>query len=155
MAISATATSGCEPLCLTLINNSTVAGGTIASWVWSYGDGSAPDTTHYHCYQAAGQYSVGLTVTSNSGCVSTLTNTNMITVHPTPVADFTAPAQTSILSPTIPYTDMSTVPTGTIASWNWNFGDPFSAAVDSTSTLQNPTHTFTQPKSLVTVSVAQ
>jgi len=38
---------------------------------------------------------------------------------------------------------ISTIPTasGTITGWNWNFGDPASGAAN-TSTLENPTHTF-------------
>jgi gliding motility-associated-like protein len=143
VVIAASATSGCEPLCLTLINNSTVTAGTITSWMWNYGDGSSADTAHYHCYATAGQYSVNLTVTTSDGCTSTLTNTNMITVHPTPVADFTAPLATSIINPIVNYTDNSSVPTGSIATWHWNFGDVF-ATTDSISSLQNPSHNFTE-----------
>ena len=143
VVIAASATSGCEPLCITLINNTSVTAGTITSWIWNYGDGSPADTAHYHCYAAAGQYSVNLTVNTSDGCTSTLTNTNMITVHPTPVADFTAPLATSIVNAIVNYTDNSSVPTGSIATWQWNFGDVF-ATTDGTSSLQNPSHNFTE-----------
>lgn len=43
---------------------------------------------------------------------------------------------------TVPFTDISTSSVGTVQSWAWNFGDPGSGAAN-TSTLQNPSHTFT------------
>ncbi|MCX6296806.1 MAG: gliding motility-associated C-terminal domain-containing protein, partial [Bacteroidetes bacterium] len=90
-----------------------------------------------------GSYTISLTVTSSLGsCTSSITNTNMINVYPNPVANFTAPSNTSIINPTVSFIDNSSVPTGAIASWHWNFGDPFADA-DSTSGLQNPFHTFT------------
>ena len=42
---------------------------------------------------------------------------------------------------TVPFSDISTTSAGTVQSWSWNFGDPSSGA-NNTSTLQNPTHTF-------------
>ena len=145
VAISSSATSGCAPLCVTLVNNSTVAGGAIATWLWDYGDGTATDTAHYHCFNIPGSYNVTLTVSSTlGGCISTSTFNNYITVHPNPVADFTAPLSTSIIEPTVSYTDNSSILTGAITTWGWNFGDAFALAVDDTSTLQNPTHTFTE-----------
>ena len=51
-----------------------------------------------------------------------------------PVASFTATPTSGTAPLTVTFTDLSTnLPT----SWNWNFGD------DSTSTFQNPTHTYT------------
>jgi len=145
IAISSNLTSGCAPLCVTLINNSTVVGGGIATWIWNYGDGSTPDTAHYHCYNTPGSYDVTLTATSTlGGCSSTSTVVGYITVHPNPVADFTAPLSTSIINPEVTYTDNSTISSGSIASWNWTFGDTFSSVTDNTSTLQNPIHTFTE-----------
>ena len=47
-------------------------GGTIASYTWDFGDGSAPETTTSptvsHTYAAAGDYQVSLTVTDDEGC---------------------------------------------------------------------------------------
>ncbi|MCX6294726.1 MAG: gliding motility-associated C-terminal domain-containing protein, partial [Bacteroidetes bacterium] len=87
-----------------------------------------------------GSYTISLTVTSSLGsCTSSITNTNMINVYPNPVANFTAPSNTSIINPVITYSDNSAY----AASWHWNFGDPFAGA-DSISSLQNPSHTFSQ-----------
>lgn len=55
-----------------------------------------------------------------------------------PVANFKTDS-TNTCSGIVPFQDISSFgPT----SWNWNFGDPASG-VANTSTLQNPTHTFT------------
>jgi len=146
VTFSAPITSGCEPLCVNFTDNSTVAGGAIATWAWSFGDGNTAITNApTNCYAVAGSYNVTLTVTSTlGGCSSTSTVNNYITVHPTPNADFSVPLVTSIINPTISYTDESTVSTGFISGWAWNFGDYFSSNADTTSTLQNPTHTFTE-----------
>src|SRR5688572_18001576 len=57
-----------------------------------------------------------------------------------PIAEFSASATTTC-SPTVTFTDLSqNGPT----SWLWNFGDPTSGA-NNTSTLQNPSHTFSGP----------
>jgi PKD repeat protein len=47
--------------------------------------------------------------------------------------------QIACMPATVQFTDQSTDPTGTINKWRWDFGD------GSTSTLQNPSHTFTAP----------
>ena len=146
VAFSAPITSGCAPLCVNFTDNSTVTGGAIATWAWSFGDGSTANTANpSNCYSNPGSYDVTLTVTSSlGGCSSTSTVAGFVTVHPNPVADFTAPLTTSIINPDVAYTDNSSILTGAITSWNWNFGDPFAATIDSTSTLQNPTHVFTE-----------
>lgn len=43
---------------------------------------------------------------------------------------------------TVAFQDSSTIPVGTITAWHWNFGDPLSGNLDTTS-VTNPTHTFT------------
>jgi gliding motility-associated-like protein len=61
-----------------------------------------------------------------------------VNVSPTPTVNFT-----STVTPcnnTVPFTDMSTISGGaTIASYSWTFGD------GGTSTVQNPSHTYTGP----------
>jgi len=73
------------------------------------------------------------TVTSVMGCNADLT----AVLNPvTPVPNFST---TNLCNGAIQFTDLSTVPNSTITTWQWSFGD------GSTSTQQNPTHTFTQP----------
>jgi PKD repeat protein len=54
-----------------------------------------------------------------------------------PDAEFAYSPPTPTTQDTIQFTDISTDPDGYITSWSWNFGDY------STSTLQNPSHTYT------------
>jgi PKD repeat protein len=54
-----------------------------------------------------------------------------------PVANFTFTPQNPTNTTIIHFIDTSTDSDGTIVSWWWNFGD------DTTSTAQNPTHTYT------------
>ncbi len=120
-------TAGCEPLCVDFVNLSSVATGFNTASAWNFGDGSASGNLldAFHCYLNDSLYSpnsftVTLTVTSDSGCVSTLTKTNYITVYPSPVASFTVqPQATTITDPVISVTNLSTG--GNF--WTWNFGD--------------------------------
>ncbi len=87
--------SGCSPVCVTFTDASTVAGGTISSWNWTFGDGStfSGQAPPPHCYTNSGTtnatFTVGLTVTSSlGGCTSTDTYFNYITIADAPVAEF-------------------------------------------------------------------
>jgi gliding motility-associated-like protein len=119
---------------------------TIVGWSWNFGDGSqaTTGTAPTHCYATAGSYTVTLTDTSDAGCVATSTIPYVITVHPNPVAAFTAPASTSIFTPTVQYTDASSITSGSITTWDWAFGDMLTMQGDDSSHLQNPEHTFSE-----------
>ncbi|MBI3501166.1 MAG: PKD domain-containing protein [Bacteroidetes bacterium] len=111
-------------------DQSTSSTGTINSWNWNFGDGNTSiQQNPVHTYTASGTYTVTLTVTDNSGCTSTITN--VITVNPQPVANFTS--TTVCLGTATQFTDLST---GGGSSWSWNFGD------GNTSIQQSPSHTY-------------
>lgn len=132
--------SGCAPLCVNFSDLSTiVAPSVITGWSWDFGDNTtSTQQSPNHCYSTAGQYSVTLTVTTGSGCTQTIVFNNYISVYGIPVAAFTAsPQPTTILSPTIYFTDQST----NAASWLWSFGD----LTVATSTLQNPSFMYPDP----------
>ena len=127
ISFTANDTAGCEPLCVNFQNLSSIATGSNTQWLWDFGDSSPAGISENpeHCYSnssvaAAMYFTVTLTVTSDSGCVSTLSKNNYIAVYPNPVADFTAqPPVTTITDPVISFSDLS-VGTDT---WNWDFGD--------------------------------
>lgn len=132
--------SGCGPLCIKFNDTTTITGGTIKSWKWTFGDGGTDTASSppKYCYDSAGNYTVSLTVTSDSGCSSSYTNKNMISVFNNPKANFVlSPQPTTILAPTIYFTDLSTDKYG-ITSWMWTFGD----ILDSISTSKNSVHTY-------------
>ncbi len=84
---------GCTELCTNFNNTSTITSGTIASYLWSFGDGNAStDTSPFNCISNNSltdeTYTVTLTATSNNGCQTTLVEPNFVTVYPLPIADF-------------------------------------------------------------------
>ncbi len=134
---------GCEQLCITFQDSSSIATGVNAHWLWNFGDGSASSSLQsdlIHCYSndsvfAPMVFTPVLTVTSDSGCVTTITKIDYITVYPKPIADFTAsPGTTSIIDPVISIVNLSTGAN----FWSWNFGDP-----DTSSSVNPLAHTYT------------
>ena len=100
-------------------------------WILSRGDTSyVKDPTKL--FTTPGTYSVQLTSGTVRGCVGKITKS--IVVNPKPKADFTAGFLCYKNNAT--FTDASTVGSGTITKYSWNFGDGF------TDTLKNATHTY-------------
>lgn len=61
------------------------------------------------------------------------------TTNQSPIAGFVYSPSAPTTADSISFTDSSTDADGTIATWEWDFGD------GNTSTLQNPTHSFASP----------
>ncbi|MEL6591090.1 MAG: PKD domain-containing protein, partial [Bacteroidota bacterium] len=129
---SASATQVCVGETVTFTNTST---GGVNNVGWDVdgvpgvdGTGNTFDFT----YTTPGTYSVTITA-NNPSCGDTLTQTNFITVSPSPTAAFnvdrTADCQAGL---PFTFTDQST---GAV-SWAWDFGD------GNSSNAQNPVHTF-------------
>lgn len=82
-------TIGCAPLCVKFTNQTVNLNGPITGYVWDFGDiTTSNDTNPTHCYTAAGTYTVKLKASSTSTCSDEEIKTNLIVVHPVPVADF-------------------------------------------------------------------
>jgi PKD repeat protein len=131
-AFTATPTSGEAPLVVTFSDAST---GNVTSWSWDFGDGTtATGKTTVKTYTDPGVYTVQLTV-SDASSSDAVTKSDLITViAPPPVADFSATPTSGSTPLTVQFTDASD---GEITNWSWNFGD------GSSSTEQNPSHTYT------------
>jgi len=111
--------------------------GPLVAWHWEFGDTQTADVQNpEHIYASPGKYRVTLTVTDSGGLQ--VSGTIEITVLPPgnnpPIVNFIYSQQNRKL--VIDFTDTSTDSDGTIATWNWNFGD------NSTSTVQNPSHMY-------------
>lgn len=83
---------GCEPVCATFSDASTVSTGSINQWLWTFGDPSSVDNTSAlqnpsHCFNKAGSYNVTLKVTTDHGCTASLTQNDLIKVFPAPVVN--------------------------------------------------------------------
>jgi gliding motility-associated-like protein len=127
--------SGCTPLTVQFNDLSTVSSGTNIGWLWEANANSISDQQNdSYTFTTAGSYDVTLTVTSDQGCITTLTHNNLVTVNPLPLAQFTAsPEWTQITSPEITFTDLST---GAPVQWEWDFG------TGDISSVQNPVYSF-------------
>ncbi len=126
---------------------STTPHGTIQTWKWDFGDGTAPVTITFpanqnvkHSFQNGGTYNVTLTITTSDGCEKIKINTIQIGFKP--VANFSSTSSNCAMT-AVQFTDLSQLNGGPpLTTWLWTFGDPSSGA-NNTSTMQNPTHNFT------------
>lgn len=126
---------GCEPLCISFSDSSFISTGSNINYTWDLGDGSPISNSQIfeHCYVndsvSPASFNISLTVTSDSGCVGSLSKGSYITVYPNPEADFSVdPLITTVTDPVFSLVNLST---GT-DFWNWNFGD------NTSSVLPNP-----------------
>src|SRR5207244_945940 len=128
---TANTTSGQAPLAVQFTDRSS---GSITSRDWDFGDGSSHSSTQSpsHTYNNAGDYTVTLKVTGSGG-----SNSKSLAIHvtaPPPTADFTANPTSGNAPCAVQFTDKSS---GSITSWDWNFGDG-----SSHSSAQSPSHTY-------------
>ena len=124
--------SGSVPFCpgydITLTAIPTIPAG--ASYLWS-NTAATPSTT----VNTAGQ--VFVTVSYTNGCNAA--DTIITTQFTSPLANFSSnPPGTANPNVVVNFTDLSTVPSGSIVAWEWTFGD----SIGIGSTLQNPSHIY-------------
>ncbi|RLD83828.1 MAG: hypothetical protein DRJ02_12400, partial [Bacteroidetes bacterium] len=118
-----------DPACLNApIQFTDLSAPNIASWDWNFGDGSTSVMQNpTHAYATTGSFNVILTVTSTDGCTSSITQ--VITVDPLPVPDFTTDAPVCS-GDSVHFTNLSSSPNGYIAQWIWDFGDGNTVTID-------------------------
>ena len=126
---------------------STSTSGSIAKWIWNYGDNSTDtlltNATHTHTYTTAGAYTATLKVITSAGCASNLVSQSIV-VNPLPVADFSMP-DVCLSDAYAQFTDESTIADNTQSSFTylWNFGDTNATTSNpNTSTDENPKHKY-------------
>jgi len=142
--LSASPLSGPTPLTVQFHDQSS---GRIMAWDWLLGNGDRSGARHpRHTYRQIGTYSITLTVTGPEGSDST-TRTDYISALPSvPHAAFSASPLSGSPPLTVYFTDQSG---GEITDRHWDFGD------GSSSTEQNPIHTYTTPGTFsVTLTVS-
>jgi gliding motility-associated-like protein len=149
VALFTASTPNCINQTITFTDRSTTTDGTLATWIWNFGDGvkdtvTTKNTVISHTYATTGTDTVKLIVTNSDGCSSDVF-VQPVVIHPLPVVNFAMP-DVCLAQGSATFTDQSTIADSTASGFTylWNFGDSnANAANPNTSTLQNPTHTYT------------
>jgi len=140
--LSASPTSGAPPLTVQFSASASYDPNDDAlTYSWDFGDGSdGTGMTVAHVYAAVGQYMARLTVTDTGGMQATVTQTILVSeqaVNDVPTASFTASPSSGGTPLTVAFNaSASTDPDGSIASYEWSFGD------GQTGTGITPTHSY-------------
>jgi len=111
----------CENEAVEFIDNSFLAAGNILNWDWDFnsGQGNSNIQNPSFVFGVEGTYSVLLTVTSDSGCVGTITQD--VSVLGGPTADFGVNPVPALALEDVFFTDSSSG--GPFTAWFWDFGD--------------------------------
>ncbi|MDD2982321.1 MAG: PKD domain-containing protein [Crocinitomicaceae bacterium] len=127
--------------CLNVLVNfndqsSILAPATITNYAWSFGDGNTSNqSAPSNLFAAEGVYDVQLILTSNHGCIDSLSQ--QVTVWPLPIVDFNASTVCEQIA--TDFTDLSAISSvyspNSNTAWNWNFGDGNSSNSQSASHL--------------------
>jgi PKD repeat protein len=147
--VTATPVSGSAPLVVQFNGTQSYdTGGSISSYLWTFGDGgSATGSTTSHTYNSAGSYTATLKVTDNGGL--TATKSVVITVS-APTTNL-APRAVATATPTSGYAPLTVTlngagsndSDGSIASYQWTFGDGATGTGASVSHVYQSTGTYT------------
>jgi len=108
---------------------------------WDFGDGNSAvgisDPSNF--YSNPGTYTVTLSVGNDLGCVNQRSDT--VSVHSNPITNFFS--EFSCARDSTQFIDQSLVNNANTVSWEWDFGDPTSAA--NQSSIANPAHLYSDP----------
>jgi len=132
VSFTANPTTSCSPP-LTINFLSTVISSSTVSYFWDFGDGTfGSDATPTKIYSTSGIFTVSLTCTDASGCVTKFVKKDLINIG-TPVPSFKATPNKGCAPLFVKFANNST---GYGNSYKWDFGD------GGTSNAVLPTHTF-------------
>jgi gliding motility-associated-like protein len=93
--------------------------GTIATYAWDFGTGATSNAAApTYTYTTAGDYTLSLILTTDKGCMDTLTEP--IHIGETPIPDFTGGPLEGCYPFPVSFTNLTT---GTVLTYLWNFGN--------------------------------
>lgn len=111
----------CENEPTDFIDQTFLSFGFITNWAWDFDNSTGTSSLQNPSFTfgAEGSYPVTLTVTSDSGCVNSVTNNIFVLGGPT--ADFTVTPVPALALENVFFTDVSG--DNSITAWYWDFGD--------------------------------
>lgn len=115
-------------------DSSYVTASSIVKWNWYFGDNKTDSVKNpLHYFPSPDIYTNLLVVKSADNCIDSVQK--KLTISKGPQANFTTDATIANVKQLIHFTDQS----NDAITWFWNFGD---GSIDSTSTIQYPTHAY-------------
>lgn len=133
---------GCSPLVINFTDNSSIdTTGNISGWHWDFGNGNTSNDQHPNgivfinpSHSNIINYNVTLSVTSDKGCTVSDSLSQLVSVYPKPLADFSyTPDEANIYNSEISFTDLSIAPN----KWFWDIGDK-----GTTFNIQHPVYEY-------------
>lgn len=102
-------------------SNSNIADKPMNKWLWNFGDGeTSTEQNPKHLYKQGGEYTVTLFAGLDDGCMNEIVK--KITILPKINVGFQVAAQGCVNTDLL-LTDQSSVASGTLVKWTWDFGD--------------------------------
>lgn len=152
-ALKASQTTGKAPILVTFdASRSKDSDGTIASYTFTFGDGSSVTTSNpvvTHTYVSAGKYTAGVVTTDNAGGASSPATAGVEAIgNKPPTAAFRAQPSAGTAPLPVTFTDQSKDSDGQVVAVRWDFGD------GATSTERNPMHLYAAPGKFVVTLTA-
>ncbi len=137
----------CYPLSTDFTDTSKVSTGTIAQWLYDFGDGNnATIQNPSHPYTSFASYVVQQIVITDKGCKDTATATIKVKAKPNPAFS----ASSACLKDSTKFINSSGIGEGSIINYLWDFGNGKTSIVKTPSVLFTSAGTY--PVKLITVS---
>jgi gliding motility-associated-like protein len=135
-----------RPCVGTIVNftDKSTSSGNISTWGWIFGDATTSTQQNpSKTLSSHGNFTAGLVVTDNSGCVSDTVYKSLLS-YANPVVAMSYPVGCLPENGEVQFTSsVSTPDNQAVQSYLWNFGDPNAGGSNpNTSTQANPTHRY-------------
>ncbi|PZR27130.1 MAG: hypothetical protein DI535_12005 [Citrobacter freundii] len=123
--------------------DSTTSSDPVISYTWDFDDGTTSALQHpVHYYSSPGNYNVGLTTVTQSGCTNTFTKTTAVKVVARPDIAITGDSSVCVFdSLLLSGTFLS--PDTSVVTWHWNFPNGNTSNVQLPPAQTYPSGTFT------------